>query len=238
MSQIKICCILTNKNNFEQISNLLLGHGIIPINIDSLDNVYQEIKNKKCNFLFLDLDFQNDQSFVLLNKIKEDDEIKNIFIIATSINTNEKIIKKIQNFNIISFISKPINNDILNEKIKNLLEKIKDHIPERKHIRIKPLDDELIRISFKLKNKKNITAKVIDISMGGIACLLYTNYNDNEIEHGNLIEHLIFEVNNKEVNVDAKIITKKEKFIAFVFTHFYNDSNKNLSNYIIKKISI
>jgi hypothetical protein len=74
--------------------------------------------------------------------------------------------------------------------------------------------------------------------MGGIACLLYTNYDDNELNHGNLIEHLIFEVNHKEVNVDAKIISKKDKFIAFVFTHFYNDSNKNLSNYIIKKISI
>jgi response regulator RpfG family c-di-GMP phosphodiesterase len=237
LNQLKVGCILANKNNFEQISNLLLNNGIISVNLDSFENAIEEIKKKGINFLFLDIDFPNEQSFNFLNKIKEDNELKNIFIIATSINTNEKTIKKLQNYNIVTFIQKPLNNTALNEKINILLNKTKDHIPERKHIRIKPLDDEFVRLSFKLKNKKNITSKVIDISMGGIACLLYTNYNDQELTQGRLLEHLIFEVNNKEVNVDAKVVAKKEKFLAFVFTHFYNDSNKNLSNYILKKIS-
>jgi response regulator RpfG family c-di-GMP phosphodiesterase len=237
LNQLKIGCILANKNNFEQISNILLNNGIIAVNLESFDNAIDDIKKRELSFIYLDLDFPNEQSFNLLNKIKEDNDLKNIFIIATSINTNEKTIKKLQNYNIMTFISKPINNTVLNEKIFNLLTKTKDHIPERKHIRIKPQDDEFVRLSFKLKNKKNITSKVIDISMGGIACLLYANYNDLELSQGNLIEHLIFEVNNKEVNADAKVVTKKDKFLAFVFTHFYNDSNKNLSNYILKKIS-
>jgi len=237
LNQIIVGCLLVNKSNFDLISNLLLNNGIISINIESLDHAISEIKAKKLNFLLIDIDFPDEKSYTLLDNIKSDNELKNIFIIATSINSNEKLIKRLQNYNIITFIPKPFNKNNLNEKIKNLFDKTKDHIPKRKHIRIKPFDDEFIRLSFKLKNKKNITAKVIDVSMGGVACLMYANYADRELNHGTLIEHLIFELDNKEVDVDAKVVTKKEKFIAFVFTHFYGDSNKNLGKYIQKKIS-
>ena len=95
-----------------------------------------------------------------------------------------------------------------------------------------------MRVSFRLNNKKILTAKIINISLGGLACLLYTNYEDAQLTPGNLIEHIVFEALNKEIDVDAKIINKKEVFIAFKFTHFYNNSNKDLAKYIMKRLSV
>ena len=96
----------------------------------------------------------------------------------------------------------------------------------------------MVRLCIKLKNKKNLTAKIIDISMGGISGLLYDNYQDLELSPGNLIEHLIFEVNHKYIDADGKLILKKDKFISFKFTHFYNNSNKDLAKYILRKMSV
>ena len=104
-------------------------------------------------------------------------------------------------------------------------------------MRVKPIPDELMRISFKLKSGKRISGKVIDISLGGIGAELFSNANLEQLVPGNLIEHLLFTANHKEIDVDVKIINKKDKFLAIKFTHFYKDSYENLMKYIKKKIN-
>jgi len=230
--------LLANKTNIDLLNSSLINYGIITVNIENTENTLEILKKNKCNIFLIDFDITNNKAYELIKIIKEDDDVKNIYLIGTSINASEQFIKKIQTYGLISFIAKPFDFKLLNEKCNKLLEKFKDHFPDRKHVRIQPMDDEFVRVSFQLKNKKHISAKVINISMGGLACLMYTSNNENELKQGNLIEHIIFEVNNKEINIDAKIISKKDKFIGFLFTHFYNDSNKNLANYILKKVSI
>ena len=219
-------------------ANILLNAGIISCNAENPDVIFNIINNKKIDFIFLDLDFANNASFKFLDKLKEDEKYSSLYIIITSFNTNEKFIKELQKYNIISFIAKPLTKELIETKINLILNKFRNHFSKRKHIRVQPSKDELMRISFKLKNKKHLTAKIIDISLGGIAALLYTNYQNIELKPGNLIEHIIFEAHNKEIDVDAKIINKKETFIALKFTHFYNNSNKDLTKYIMKKLSV
>ena len=233
MSQVNFGLVVSNKNNIELISNILFNKGVISINIEKPEDVLEVLRNKKIDFLFLDFDFSNNASFELMNKLKNDEKYSSIYIIATSINTNELFIKKI-----LSFIPKPFFEEQINDKLNLIFENLKDHIPARKHIRVKPLADELVRLCIKLKNKKNLTAKIIDISMGGVSGLLYDNYQDVELSPGNLIEHLIFEVNHKYIDTDGKLIIKKDKFISFKFTHFYNNTNKDLAKYILKKLSV
>ncbi len=238
MSQINFGLVLSNKNNLELISNILFHKGIISVNIDNPDKVLEILKNKSIEFIFLDLDFSNNSSFKLMDELKNNEKYSSIYIIATSINTNELLTNRLKEYKILSFIPKPFFEEQINDKLNIIFEKLKDHIPARKHIRLKPSDDELMRMCIKLKNNKNLTAKIIDISMGGISGLFYTKYEDQELSPGNLVEHIIFETNHKYIDVDAKVISKKDKFIAFKFTHFYNNTNKDLAKYILKKLSI
>ena len=238
MVQINFCLVFSNKNYNNMTASILLNTGIISYNAENPDVIFNIINNKKIDFIFLDLDFANNASFKFLDKLKEDEKYSSLYIIITSFNTNEKFIKELQKYNIISFIAKPLTKELIETKINLILNKFRNHFSKRKHIRVQPSKDELMRISFKLKNKKHLTAKIIDISLGGIAALLYTNYQNIELKPGNLIEHIIFEAHNKEIDVDAKIINKKETFIALKFTHFYNNSNKDLTKYIMKKLSV
>lgn len=238
MSQINFGLIFSNKNNIELVSNILFNKGIISIIIEKPEEVLDILQNKKIDFLFLDFDFSNNASFNLMEKLKSNEKYSSIYIIATSFNTNELFTNKLKKYDILYFIPKPFFEEQINDKINIIFEKLKDHFPERKHIRVKPSNDELMRMNIKLKNNKSLTAKIIDISMGGASALLYNNYEDLELTQGNLIEHILFEANNKYIDVDAKLISKKVKFISFNFTHFYNNTNKDLAKYILKKISL
>lgn len=238
MKQINFIVTMSNHNNVSLIDNILLNLGIVSHNIDKPSNVIDFLEKVKIDFIFLDLDFANGSSLDLLESLANNDNYSSIYILTTSFNTNEKFIKELQKYNILSFLTKPITKESIETVIEHIMEKFKNHFPARKHVRVKPSENELMRISFKLKSKKNITAKVLDISLGGVAALLYTKCDDIELSPGNLIEHLTFEAMNKEIDVDAKIVNVKENFIAFKFSHFYNNTNKALARYIMKKLKV
>ena len=239
MDQTNFCLIFSNKNNSNLVKNILFSKGIISYDVEKPENFFDFYNNKKVDFLFLDFDFANKSSFDLMDKLKaENEKHSNLYVIATSFNNNERFLKKMQTYNLISFVTKPLMPDIINKKIDLILDKFKNHFPKRQHIRVKPSDDELMRLIIKLKNNKCLTAKIIDISLGGLAAILYSDYNNPELSPGNLIEHITFEANHKEIDVDAKVINKKETFLALRFTHFYYDSHKELTKYIMKKLSV
>ncbi|OHD05998.1 MAG: hypothetical protein A2Y34_11185 [Spirochaetes bacterium GWC1_27_15] len=237
VNELNFCLILSSQNTTKAVSNLLLNMGITCYAVDTPENALDSIKNIKTTFIFIDLDFANNVSFEFLDKLKTLEDYTSIYIIGTSFNSTEKFIKQFQLYNLAGFILKPISMDILKTKIQNLINKFKDHFPERKHIRVRPLDDELMRISFQLKNNKLITAKVIDISLGGLAAELYTNYESPELEDESVINNIIFEAGNKEIDVDAKIIHKKLRFFTVKFTSFHHNSYDSLIKYIMKKLN-
>jgi response regulator RpfG family c-di-GMP phosphodiesterase len=238
LDQIKVCLFLSNQNSVKMVTEIMLNMGIISFNSDTPDAALNILKNNKIDFIFVDFDFANNISFELMDKIKADTSLSNIFVIGTSFNSNEKFIKQLQKYYIISYMVKPLSADNIRDKIQKIVLKFKDHFPQRKHVRVDPTEDELVRISFQLKKGKNISAKVLNISLGGLACEMYTNLESEELEPGNLIQPIIFEVGNREIEVDAKIISKKDRFIAVKFTKFFKNSYESLTKYIMKKLSV
>lgn len=237
MKKINFCLVFSNHHNANFIANILLNQGVMPGYVEHPDKVIEFISNKEVDFLFLDMDFSNESSFDLLNIFKSNENYSSIYIIISSFRPYSYFEKKIKEYNIIGFIPMPFQKKQIDEKLSSILKKFKNHFPTRMHIRIKPNDDELMRLSIKLRNQKRFSAKVIDVSLGGVAALLYSNYDSPELNKGSLIEHITFQVFNKEIDADAKIIKKQNTFIAFKFTHFYNNSNKDLAKYIMKKMS-
>jgi response regulator RpfG family c-di-GMP phosphodiesterase len=237
LKQITFCNVFSNQNNTKIISNILLNLGIISTNIENPEKVIDLLEHVKVDFLFLDLDFTNNLSYKLLDHLNENEKYSSLFKIATSFKTKKDFINELKKYNIISFIPKPLIKKEVNDKLIILLNKLTSKT-RRKHIRVAPDDDELMRISFTLKTGKRISAKVINVSLGGIAAILYSNFESHELVPGNLVEHIKFEANHKQIDVDAKIIKKKDTFLAFKFTHFYKESNKSLSKYIMNKLSV
>ncbi len=238
MENINMCLCMCNSNNTAMLQKVLLNYGIVCNVAESPELAYDLINTSKSRFLFLDLDFSDNKSFELLKTIKEDSSLSGLFILTTSLDASPVIIKKLQIYSVISFLIKPLSQDVVANKINLLLEKFRDHFPARKHVRITPDVDELLRVNFRLKDKKRLSGKIIDISLGGMAFELYSAYQSTELTKGSLLEHLLFEVHNKQVDSDAKIVNISNTLLAVNFTHFYEKSYEYLVKYIMKKVSV
>jgi len=236
--QISFCLFLSNISIATNLSNILLSNGIFNIIINSYEDLLKSLENNKFDFIMIDFDFGDEIGFKVANFLKENEKYSSIYLIGTSFNSQEKFIRDLQKYNLIYYFIKPIQEEIFQEKIEKLISKFKNHLPQRKHIRVTLPEDEIIRVNFKLRKiSKRISGKVLDLSLGGLGIELYNFENEEEVKEGNLIEHVIFEVDNKEVDVDAKIVKQKENFIAISFTHFYKNSYDILYKYIMKQLS-
>ena len=181
--QIFFCLFLSNETTADVLSNILLHNGIFNIKCFNYNEVIKAIENNKFDFIVIDFDFGDENGFNLANFIKENEKYKSIYIIGTSFNAKESFIKELQKYNLVYFFIKPIQEDIFQEKIEKLILKFKEHLPQRKHIRIKPSEEDIIRVNFKLKKTtKRISGKVIDLSLGGLGIELYNFENEAEIK--------------------------------------------------------
>jgi response regulator RpfG family c-di-GMP phosphodiesterase len=229
---------MSNQNTAKMVSTVLLNMGIVAYNAENIESVATILTDNTIDFLFLDFDFANNASFTLLDTVKKNSKFSKIFIIGTSINSHQNFIKQIQKYYLISFIVKPLTQEILKDKFQTIIYKFKNHFPERQHVRVEPGEDELMRISFQLKNGKFLSAKVKNLSLGGLAAEFFAETEYDDIQPGYLIEHLNFIAGNSDIEVDCKIIKKAKKFISFKFTHFYKNSYESLLKYVMKKLSV
>lgn len=235
--QISICIVISNKTTASSIAAIILNLGFASIISANPEAAKDSIESTEIDFILLDLDFADNKSFELLDYVNAHDDYASIKIIGASFHTDRTFIARLKNYNFIGFLPKPFTRKVIENKITALIDTFKEHSSRRKHVRVVPEVNELMRVSFQLKNRKSISAKVLDVSLGGIGISLYADYDDEELTPGNLIEHIRFHASNYEIDVDAKLINKKEKFIAFKFTHFYNNTNQDLARYILRKLS-
>ena len=107
-----------------QFKNILSSnfdvHGII-----SPLAALEMVKNMQVDIILLDLGMEEMNGFDFLENLRKDPNSSKIPVIVVSGYSTEKHISAAKNFGADDFISKPPEPDILKEKIKNLLEKVK-----------------------------------------------------------------------------------------------------------------
>lgn len=233
-----VCILLSNNKDSKLAADVLIKFGMASKIANDFNEAYNILKSNNFDILFIDFDFSNQASQEFITKLNNDKILTNISLIGTANNVDENLIKSLMSYKLLGFIIKPLLANKIQQQLTIIMNKHhKSYQEKRKHVRIIPPAEDMIRASITLKNKKRITAKVIDLSLGGIALELYNNYNSEELKQGKLIEHLIFSTLTKEIDVDVLILDIKEKVLAMKFTHFYNNSYANLSRYIMKNIS-
>lgn len=234
---IKFGIVLTNNETSEHTARVLLNYGIPSLIIhEPLDNLAL-ITPDETKFIFIDLDYYDNLAFQFLDALATRDGEYSYLTIATSFTATESLIKKLQEYNLVSFLVKPLNNELLKNKMEQIIKKFEDHFPARKHVRIKPDPDETMRANFKF-GENYYSCKVLDISTGGIAAEIYKQNADFPFTQNDRIEEMEINIGLKEITVSGEIISLKSKLIALKFTGFEANSYEILSKYILAKISV
>lgn len=221
----------------------LLSCGIKGIPVSSHDEALQAFKTRSTiDGAIIDIDSKELKGTELIEGLKEQENTKAVSIIVHTIQSNKEFVVKMVEFGIIGYLLKPFDEERTSKKLKSLLDKNKSHTENnsRKHIRVKPEPDELLRLHFKLPgHTKMFSGKILDISMGGAAIEMFNLPSEDvfALHAGKQIPRIEFTISGTSLSISGVVILIKAKFLALRFGSL-SSSNKNaLARYIFKRIS-
>jgi len=122
------------------------------------------------NVAIVDLDSKEVQGEALLRDLRASGKPNGPKVIVQSVQSSRELVVKIMEYGVAGFLLKPYQDKEIYEKLRKVLEHCQVPNDRRRHIRVKPDPDELLRLHFKLSgNPSLISGKIIDISVGGVA---------------------------------------------------------------------
>jgi len=219
----------------------LLSCGIKGVPVSSYDEALQAFKTLPAiDGAIIDIDSKERKGNELIKELKEREETKAVSIIVHTIQSNKEFVVKIVEFGIIGYLLKPFAEEKTSSKLKNLLDKNKGHTENnsRKHIRVKPEPDKLLRLHFKLPDHPNmISGKILDISMGGAAIEMFNPPPEGVLPAGKHIEKIEFALSGSSLSISGVVVLFKVNFLALRFGTLSSGDKNALARYIFKKIS-
>ena len=172
--------------------------------------------------------------FVILEQIKTfADRIP--IIIFTADSGRENVLKA-ASIGTMGYFLKPMDVNLLVQKIVSVLNAFSDHHPSRHHIRIKPLPTDQIKITYRHPTNNAIsTAKLIDLSLGGVAFL-----NEGNVFSMTLRPHMILQlhlrINQYSLNINCEVVNIIDQRCNVRFLNLSKEYQEILSSYIYSRI--
>jgi two-component system chemotaxis response regulator CheY len=186
----------------------------------------------------VDIDNQEVEGSRLIEEMKGSERSRPIPVIVHTVQASKDTVKKMIEMGVAGYLLKPFHEDGTRVKLAAILEKLSDHDVQRKHIRLKPDPQEMIRVNFRLPNLSSlISGKLIDISIGGLALELFNPPDPAALAPGKRVSKLQFSLGPRELSPSAIIVVFKANILALRFEYLAVADKNALERYIFKRIS-
>ncbi len=236
---MKFLVVESLKSVRDSLCYILLSFGIkgIPIkNYKSAEEYFDN--NQDITGLIVDIDNKDVEGIKLIEYLRGNNRMKDIKIIVHTIQSNKDFVIKMIELGVAGYLLKPFAEEQAYRKLENILNKLSNHHKDRKHIRVKPEADELLRLHFKLPgHEKLLSGKILDISMGGVAAELFNPPENKILTPGTSIPAINFVLSTRQLSPSGDIVLQKGNFIAIKFKNMGSKDKNNLARFIFKRIS-
>ena len=186
----------------------------------------------------IDIDDKAAGGVELIKELKGNPKTKDIKIIVHTMQKNREAVTKMLELGVMGYLLKPYNEVETQNKINKIL-KTAAGMENRKHLRITPDPEDLLRVHFRITGYEHLIAgKIINLSMGGLAVELYSPVSDELLPQGILIPSMQFTLGSKQVNPSGTVLTRKDKVLAIIFNSLNQKDSMILAKYIFKRISV
>ncbi len=223
----------------ESLCYVLLSLGIKGIPVSNKQEALETLQsNEAVGGAIIDLDSREMDGVNLIAELREKESTQHLSIIAHSVQSSKELVNKMMESGVIGYLLKPYNGKDASQKLKKVLARGNNHHTQRKHIRVRPDPDELLRLHFKLPgNPSLISGKVVDISVGGVAVELFNPPSPGVLVPGTQIPNIQFTVNRKAFSPPGKVILFKEQLLALRFDYLNPGERSALSKYVFKRLT-
>jgi len=221
------------------VSYMLLSFGIKGIPIKNYKETLEYLKNNRdISGIIVDIDNKDVEGIKLVQYLRENDDTKEIKVIVHTVKTSKDFVVKMAELGIAGYLLKPFEEKQTYKKLQKILSNLEDHYTGRKHIRVKPEPDELLRLHFRIPGyQKLLSGKIVDISMGGVAVELFNLPEKQILFPGKIIPALNFVVGTRQLSPSGEVVLQKGNLTAIKFIKMGNEDKNNLARFIFKRVS-
>ncbi len=223
----------------ELLCYALLSHGVKGTPVATRTAAWDILAARKdISGAIIDIDTQEVEGSELIEEMKAKEGTRNIPVIVHTVQANKEFVMKMIESGVAGYLLKPFREDTAHGKLAAILDKLSDHNVQRKHIRVKPGPDDVIRVHFRLPSiSQLISGKIVDVSLGGIAMELFNPPDPGAFPTGGRIGKLQFALGPRELSPSALIVMFKGNLLAVRFETLSSQDKTILQRYIFKRIS-
>jgi two-component system chemotaxis response regulator CheY len=144
----------------ESLCYVLLSLGINGVPAANRQEALDTLKSQPdINVAIVDLDSKEVQGEALLSDLREACQPGRLQVIVQSVQSNRDLVVRVMEYGVAGYLVKPYQDKELYEKLKKVLERCQVPNERRRHIRVRPDPDELLRLHFKLPQARHDLGK-------------------------------------------------------------------------------
>jgi CheY-like chemotaxis protein len=224
----------------ESLCYVLLSLGIKGVPAANRQEALDTLQaQSEINVAIVDLDSREVQGEALLRDLQESGRLRAPHIIVQSVQSNRELVERMMEYGVAGFLLKPYQDKEIYEKLRKVLERCQVANERRRHIRVKPDPDELLRLHFKLAGSRAlISGKIIDISVGGVAVELLNPPPPGALKPGVQIPAIQFTLDRRQFAPPGKVVLFREKLLAMHFDYLTLAERSSLARYVFKRVAV
>jgi two-component system chemotaxis response regulator CheY len=186
----------------------------------------------------VDIDNKSVDGVQLINDLKANDRTRGMSVIVHTVQSSKELVMSMVELGVAGYLLKPFKPETAKAKLAVIFSKLSTHNSQRRHIRVKPDPDELVRVSFRIPNESHlVSGRIVDISLGGMAVELFNPPPEEIFTSGAMLSQMKFALSGKEIAPQASVVLFKAKVLAIHFDSLSQSDKQSLERYIFKSIS-
>jgi FixJ family two-component response regulator len=223
----------------ESLCYVLMSFGIKGIPVASRSEALEALgASQEVAGAIVDIDSREIEGTELIQELRASERTQGLRIIVHTVQSSKEMVVKMMEYGVVGYLLKPYKEEVAFGKLKKILTRSASHNSQRKHIRVRPDPEELLRLHFKLQESSPlISGKVVDISVGGVAVELFNPPPVDTLAAGTHIPGIQFTLMRQSFKPPGKVILFKENLLALRFDYLTAAEKSALSKYVFKRLS-
>jgi two-component system chemotaxis response regulator CheY len=186
----------------------------------------------------IDIDSREVQGLELIRQIRESEAWRAVKIVVHTVQSSKELVLRMMEAGVAGYLLKPFKQDQIYAKLKKVLDRTISHDSQRRHIRVKPDPEELLRLNFRLPGHPGmVSGRVVDISVGGVAVELFNPPPPEALKPLTQIPSIQFTLLRKQFAPPGKVVLFKEKLLALRFDFLTIAEKTTLARYVFNRIA-
>ncbi len=184
----------------------------------------------------IDVDEEAAGGMELALSLKRDPRTRNMIVIAYSRQAEEETLA---GAGVAGFLRKPAGRPDTFAALQEILSRAAGpQADQRRHIRVIPPVEEMLRLSFRVSGVPGlVTGKIIDLSMGGLGVEMISPGAADALKPETFIERLRFALRGRELSPSGTVVAVKGRLAGIRFISLTPEDSKALAGYLFEKIS-